>query len=262
MIRRTDDYSALSDKELNKIANIVKKAESKKLYDTCEDINKANLIATELKVKGFKTEIFKVENKYQVFASAPDSVSLENAEKSGQFKKLAWGRYSFQKESAVGMFDFNFDDGSIWRVSQDDEGNQILIKEVDDENEEEVVRGVQNLNHVKTAGCDNLKYVSKNTMSKIASILYGPQNEDWIQLILSSDHQSILRKLDEKFDEFLNDKIANCKITNDDEIKEVKNLIFAALDSEISSTDNLDNFLNHYIQYKKDKIGSQRKYFS
>lgn len=264
MIRRTDDYSAFSNKDLNKIANVVKKAESKKLYDIYENADEAHVVAAELKIKGFHSDVYQVGGKFQVFASTPDSISLEQAEQSGQFKKLAWGRYSFQKESAIGMFDFNFNDGTIWKLSQDENGNQILIKEVEDDNEDEVVRNKQMNNNVKTAGVKKIaSYVSDNTFSKVAGIFYGPQNEDWIQLILSTDQKySIMNKLNDKFDKVVNEKIANCQITDEDEIDEVKGLIMTALATDISSLESLDNFLNHYVQDKVEKAGSQRKYFS
>ncbi|MNC06193.1 hypothetical protein D3C75_536980 [compost metagenome] len=160
------------------------------------------------------------------------------------------------------MFDFNYNDGSIWKISQDENGNNVLVKEVDDEDEDSVVRA-PSLNNLKTASSSKLSIVSEKTFGKVASMFYGQQDENWIQLILSTDSRhSIIGKLNEKFESVVNEKLAECQISDSNEQDDVKNLIATALENEINSVESLNNFLKNYIQDKINKAGQQRKYFS
>jgi hypothetical protein len=263
MIRRTNDFNYFSDDVLKKIAKVIENKENNKLYDVYDNEDKARLVKAELKVKGIHSTINKKGDKYEVIINKNESILLDEAEKSGQFKKIAWGRYSFQRESGIGMFNYDFNDGSIWRVSQDEHGNAILIKEVDDEDEDNVIRNSPSQTNVKVASSNKFSFVNKETMSRVASVMFGPQNEKWMNMILSSDSSySIMEKLNLEFDNIVNQKIASLNITSDKDIKELKKLIFVALFEEIDSMEKLDSLCNEYIQYKIKEAGKQRKYFS
>lgn len=259
MIKRTDDYNVFSDDVLNKIASAVKKSENRKLYDTYEDRNQAHIVKAELEIKGFQAEVFNSNGKYHVYSIVPDSVDLKTAEESGQFKKLAWGRYCFQRESAIG--DFNFDDGSIWKLSQDENGNSILIKEVSEEDDEEVVRGTK-----KTAGLikEASAYTNDSNLKSIISMLYTqPFDENFItDLMASSAKQTVFDMFDKKLDETVLEKIETIGVTDQSVVEELKNLISSSIGSQITNDETLENFISTYLDQKMDKVGSQRKYFS
>lgn len=153
MIRRTSDFSLFSDKELSKIASAIQKAESKKLFDTFDNIENARIAKKELRVMGYDAEVYTVGNKHEVYMIMPEKISLREAENSGSFKKLAWGRYVFEKEASLEMHNYSFDDGSIWRVSNDEDGTPVLIKEVG-EDEEEIIRGNGSNNLSKAASIE------------------------------------------------------------------------------------------------------------
>lgn len=259
MIKRTNDYNVFSDDELNKIANVVKKSENRKLYDIYDDRNKAHIVKDELQIKGFKADVFSSGGKYHVYASTPDSISLEKAESSGQFKKLAWGRYCFQRESAIGNFDF--DDGSIWKLSSDENGNPILIKEVMDEDEEEVVR-----NNTKTANLVKQAtiYTNDSNLNAITQMIYGqPLNSTFVtDLMASNAKQSVFDMLDGKIDTIVTSKLDSAGIEDQTVVDELKNLISSSLGSQITDDETLESFISTYLDQKMDKVGSQRKYFS
>lgn len=259
MIKRTNDFSSLSDSELNKIASVVKKNESKKLYDTYEDRTEAHIVKAELEIKGFKADVFTSGNKYHVYATTPESVTLEEAENSGQFKKLAWGRYCFQRESAIN--DYNFDDGSIWKVSQDEHGNSILIKEVSDEDEDEVIRNgaTKVASVVKKAS-----YANDNNLTSITQMLYGQQLDSNFMndLLASNAKQGVLDMLDQKFDTVVAEKLTSAGIEDPTVVEEVKNLVSTSIGSQITDDETLENFITSYLDQKMDRVGSQRKYFS
>lgn len=259
MIKRTNDFGSLSNNELNKIANAVKKAESKKLYDTYEDRNEAHIVKAELEIKGFKADVFASGNKYHVYATTPESVELTDAENSGQFKKLAWGRYCFQRESAIG--DFNFDDGSIWKLSQDENGNSILIKEVSDEDEDEVIR--DGVTKVANSVVKKALYANDSNITSLTKMLYGNDlDENFVKDLLSSNaKQGVLDMLDQKFDTVVSNKLNTAGLVDQTVVGEIKDLISNSIGNQITDDETLENFITSYFDQKMDKVGSQRKYF-
>ena len=139
MIRRTSDASLFSESEFDKLEKIVKKNENRKLYKVCSNQNDANLAISELKLKGYKYDVILNDSECRIYSIFPESINKEEAEKSGNFKKIAFGRYCFQKPT-ISDNKYNFDDGSIWKVITAEDGKQYLAKEVDDEDEDKVIR--------------------------------------------------------------------------------------------------------------------------
>lgn len=265
MIRRTDDFSALSNNDLSKIANVVKKTENKKMYDSFEKESDAQLASSELKIQGYKTSIKKVANRYELYAERPDSVPFDEAEKSGQFKKLAWGRYCFQRESAIGLFEYPFNDGSIWKLSQDENGQPVLIKQVDEENEEDVVRFDEKNTKETTTKVAGKKrkfdFVNANSLDSVSKILYNSKiNHELKKDIVVSNSRNLLNNMNEKFNKMIDEKLKEIGISSDDE-EEVKSLILTALNQEIVSRDSLNLFLRKFKQHNIEKAGKKRKRF-
>lgn len=268
MIRRVSDYSALSDKDLNKLASIVKEQDNKQLHDSVEDQNLAHTIAAELRVKGFKTEVTKIGKIYNVYKIVPESIPLHEAENSGNFKKIAWGHYSFQKNSSLEMNSekYNFNDGSIWVLSSDENGNQVLIKKVEDDDEENVIRNVNNDSNVRFASNDEnslLKYANDKSVNAISKILYKEElNSNFLKDILVSEAKSLIfNMLDSKLDNMISAKIANFGINDKEIANEIKSLVAIALGDNINSVEGLHHFVSACVKDHFNKIGSQRNYF-
>lgn len=266
MIRRTDDYSVFPDKELDKIASAIKQAESKKLFDSFKNKDDAEIAVAELKVKGFNARIEKTANKYKVTQINEDSVNLNDALTSNQFKKLAWGRYCFQRESGVGeLFEYNFNDGSIWKLATDEEGNQVLIKEVEDEDEDIVVRNVQdNRQQTITASSKNkdIKYASDISVKNIAKILYDTEFTDsFLHEATPEVKNSLYKMFNSKIDDLIVSKLKEQNIDDDKEINEIKKLTATALTMDVNSKYTLSKFINSVVKERLDKTGQKRKYF-
>lgn len=265
MIRRTDDYSVFSNKELNKIASAIEKAESKKLFNTFDSSDIADLSAAELRVKGFKTEIEKTASgQYKVFINSSEKISLSEAEKSGNFKKLAWGRYCFQRQSGVGeLFDYNFNDGSIWKLATDENGNPVLIKEIEEDEEETPVRNPQLNQQVRLAARKrDIRYTSDVSFKTIASILYDASFSDsFLHDATPEVKQSLYNMFNQKLDKLIVTKLAEHGIDDNDVVDEIKRLTATALTMEVNSKYTLSKFINSAVKEHLEKVGTQRKYF-
>jgi hypothetical protein len=271
MIRRTDDFSGLSNQDLSKIASVVSKKESKKLFDVYDSEKKAVLASSELKINGYQVEVLKNGEKYDVYTIQPDTVTFDDAEKSGQFKKLAWGRYCFQRESKLGLFDYNFNDGSIWKLSTDAQGNKVLVKQVEEENPDETIRFADteqkqqidvDLTTTKVAANKRTRFdfVNPNSLDAVSKILYNAKlNAELRKDIIVSNSKNLLNSMNVKFNEMVDEKIEEMGLTGDKE--EIKSLMLTALDEEITSRETLNSFLKKFKQDKLEKTGKQRRNF-
>ncbi|MDF2534302.1 MAG: hypothetical protein K0R18_459 [Bacillales bacterium] len=267
MIKRTDDYSVFSSKELNKIASAIEKAESKKLFDTFDSKKEADVCAAELKVNGFKTEVEETVNgKFKVYTAKLQHVSLNEAEESGQFKKLAWGRYCFQRESGVGeLFNYNFNDGTIWKLATDENGAPVLVKEVEEDEEETPVRNPQLAQQTKTAATKrkDVRYTSDVSFKTIANILYDSSFGDaFLHDATPEVKHALYAMFNQKMDKLIISKLAEHGITDDDAVDEIKKLAATALTMEVNSKYTLSKFINSAVKEHLEKVGRQRKYFN
>lgn len=261
MIRRHDDFSGISNMDLEKISKKIKDQTNKVVFNTFSNINDAKIASSELKLKGYNSYIEKNSSEYKVFLIKEAHIDFEEAEKSGQFKKLAWGRYCFQKESALGMFNYNFDDGSIWKVSKDENGNLVLIKEVENESDEEVIRN-KDSKMKKTSSSKKLRYITEDNLDLITKIVYDVYlNEEMKKDIISSNSSSLFNVLNEKFSSLVDNEIEKFNIIEDDK-DELRELIASTLGREIDSKKSLNNFVCSFDFYKKSKTNNIKKMFT
>ncbi|AEO93275.1 gp4 [Bacillus phage G] len=266
MIRRTDDYSVLPDNELSKIISAVEKKEKVKLFDSFDNRREAEIAKSELELQGFNAVIEKTASKYNVKTVKDLVVNLEEAEKSGQFKKLAWGRYCFQRESGVGdLFEYDFNDGSIWKSATDENGNAILVKEVEDDDEDIVVRNIQdNRQQTKMASKHSeVRYASDITIKNIAKILYDTDFSDtFLHSATPEVKNSLYKMFNTDFDKLVVSKLKEQNITDEKEVNEIKKLTATALTMSVNSKYNFSKFINSVVKERLEKVGQQRKYFN
>jgi hypothetical protein len=228
LIRRFNDYDVFSNSELEKIAEVVSNKERTTLFELADNEEKALLTEKELKVQGYNVRIEKFKDKYKVFAIMPETLEYREAMQSGQFKKLAWGRYAFQRESALGMFKYDFDDGTIWKVMTGSDGKEYLVKEVSDENEEEVIRN-------KTASTNFEKIaVNDNNVKTILKILYDNLDNEFINDLLATNvKEHVYSMLSNKLDKVIISQIEqNNFIQSPSYNKDIKEVITAAINGE------------------------------
>ena len=127
-IKRYDDFNPLID--FDKLAKIIK--DNKKLFDIAETQEKADLMKSELNMKGFVVKIEPCNVGFKVYTIPGEIVDYREAMQSGMFQKLAWGHYAFVRRCEYNNTKYNFDDGSIWKIIIDENGKEFLVKEVDD----------------------------------------------------------------------------------------------------------------------------------
>ena len=258
MIRRVGDSGIFSNETLEKIAKVVEKKENIKLFDIVDSEAKANLIKKQLRVQGYQVKIEKHGDKFKVFAIIPDKVKFEEALESGTFKKLAWGRYSFQKEAGLGMFKYDFDEGTIWRVMTGEDGQEYLIKEVDDEKEDEVVR-------IKVASNEEIM-VNDNTVKTVLKILYDNLDQnDFIKDVLSSNVKpQIYSMLNEKLVKAIDQSIdSNQFIKSPRYVADLKGVVKIAInESKLDSKKQLENLVSEYTEELVAATGKMQKLFN
>lgn len=224
MISRVGDFGSLTNDSFEKIAKIVKEKNNKKLYKTCNSQIEASIAIKELKVQGYKSTVEKLGNNINVYSIIPESIELSIAENDGGFKKLAWGRYCFQKCNSINNFtEYNFDDGSIWRTITGEDGKQYLVKEVNDEDENLVIR--------KTAGLTKKAsvFVTDQTINKVIQVIYNDQtivNSPFFSEIISSGlKQGIYDFMNTKIDKLIDEKVQQQNIYDSNAIQNLKEYI-------------------------------------
>lgn len=266
MIKRTNDFSLFEDKEFLKIAAVVNKKEAKKLYNTYPDVNMARIAKKELEIKGYKTELYQKGNEWQLYLIENlQKISLEEAEKSGAFKKLAWGRYVFQRESSLEMHKYPFDDGSIWRVITDVDGKQYLVKEYLDDNEEEVVR-YKKASLTKEA--ETFDFVTPNNFNNVFKLIFNIVALNQIGTNFLNDLYSgnavnlqnyFIEKLNEDINEYV-EQIASAQSIqpNSPELDEIKQLIKEKFDNNLmTSITDIDKTIDDYVLEKQQQEQEQ-----
>lgn len=230
-------YDFLSKESLENIAKAVNKKDNTKLFDTVETEKEAQLVAKELKMQGYGVKITTVNGIYKIYAIMPEMLSYAEAMQSNQFEKLAWGRYSFTRNIEAKFFDYDFDDGSIWRVIKGEDGKDYLIKETS-EDSEEILRGV-------TANNTN-SFINENNVKTATKILYDNINEDLLNDLLESNTKNnFLQMIDAKFKNTLEKEANNESITNPDYLANLNGIMKIAINKNIDKVTFLE-IINKY----------------
>lgn len=248
MINRVGDFGSLTNDSFEKLAKIVKEKDNKKLYKTCSSQTEASIAVKELKIQGYKSQVEKIGNNINVYSVLPESIELTAAEKDGGFKKLAWGRYCFQKCNSINDFtQYNFDDGSIWRTITGEDGKQYLVKEVNDENEDVVIR--------KTAGIIKKAsvFVTDQTISNAVQIVYNEQSiansSFFTDLISSGLKQGIFDFINTKIDKLIDEKAQQQNIYESSAIENLKEYISINItNNTITDSNSFNTCINSRIE--------------
>lgn len=246
MINRVSDINIISNDSFEKLAKIIKEKGSKKLYRICSNNEDAAIAIKELKVQGYNSKVEKLGNNINVYKVIPEMIELNAAEQTNNFKKLAWGRYCFQRNSSINGFEeYNFDDGSIWRVVVGEDGKEYLVKDVDDNDEDKVLR-------TKTASLTKkaAAYTNDSTISNIIKIVYGTDiNPQFLSdLTLSSLKQDLFSLLDEKINTLVTEATQQKNIVDQNVINDLQEYISTNMtNNTITDSNSFSNVLNNRI---------------
>lgn len=253
MIRRSNDFSIFSNEDFEKIANKLQDHENKKLYKVCLSEKELQIAKQELTVKGYNYQVQNSGENILIFSVTPEKVDLREAEHSGQFKKLAWGRYSFQKVSQIGDFNsYSFDDGSIWKTIVDNDGKEYLVKEVDDNDEEIVIRNkVAGL--VKESEVNMTNFVNLQNHVNVVQILYNDSSilsSDMIKEFLNSTYATnMFNFLEKKLETILIEKLQQYNVHEEKIIDKFIEFIESKINNSlITNKQNFDLEIDNFIQ--------------
>lgn len=255
MIRRTEDCSIFSNKELNDLLNKIKEIDNRQLYKVCNSKEELEIAKKELKMQGYNYETTPINNeKTSIYSVMPDKIDLREAENCGQFKKLAWGRYCFQKVNSINGFEsYNYDDGSIWKTITDENGKQYLVKEVDDDNDDKIVR-----NKIATLDkrANMMDFVNEQNINNVISILYSNDNIanlDFFKDLLNSNiKMEVFKFIESKLEKIMMEKLQQQNIF-DEKIK-TKLIDFIKIEINNSLIMNKNSFDSEVSNFIEDNI--------
>ena len=240
MISR-DNSNVFSEESFEKLASKINKINNRKLYKICSTQEDVIESVKAIKLSGYNYEINNCGNKCNVYSVFPDdAIDLNEANKSGQFEKLAWGRYTFQKASAICDFQkYNFDDGTIWKVITGSDGKQYLAKEVEDDDEEKVIRTkTASLNKRASINVDN------NNASNICDMLFDTKDNFFKEIMNSDSSQVVIAFLKNYLDKYIDDSLKNNGILDTQRIENAKKVIYDKMNSNsIMNRDSLDKLI-------------------
>ena len=210
IVRRFNDVdNAFDDNAFEKIASVVEEKDKEKVLLITPDENKANVMCKQLNMQGYNAHVEQtVHGDYKVIGSHAERLDLRTAMASGKFKKLAWGRYCFQRNAneTLGNEKYDFDDGSIWKVIKDEDGHEYLVKEVDDKDEDKVIRNSE----LKAAASKKQIFVNEDNAKNIVQILYNCNNR-FVDDMLKVASNETIKMLNNKLNECIAEKIAENK---------------------------------------------------
>lgn len=206
----------LDDEAMEKIAAVLNKEEQKKhLMATCDNKKDASIMAKQLKLQGYNASIVESNGKFNVMAGVREHVLYDEAMKSGCFKKLAKNTFAFERKAneTLGYEDYKFDEGSIWTVIQDENGVEYLVKEVEDSDEDKIVR-------TKAAALEKHQLIDSKNMSRAIEAFYGLVNKELL-LDLAPMSNTLVQMLNDKLDKTVQAELDGNKFISTPGYKEI-----------------------------------------
>lgn len=163
------------------------------------------------------------------------NIKLAYNENKDKFKRVAWGEYVYAAYTGSNGYQekYAFDDGAIWYIETDEQGNQYIVKQVDDS--DEIVRVASN----------NI-FINEHNLLKFASLLNVQGfNQDTLNFIKSDNNT--LKATCQQMNNKLVDYIKNYATKNNyiEDKKKLKNTV-AIISKYIDKLNNV-NELNSLI---------------
>ena len=253
IVRRFDDVnSAFDDNAFAKIADVVEEKDKEKVLLITSDENEADVMCKQLNMQGYKAHVEQTAHgDYRVVGSHAERLDLRTAMASGKFKKLAWGRYCFQRNAneTLGNEKYDFDDGSIWKVIKGEDGKEYLVKEVDDKDEDKVIRNSK----LKAAASKKPMFVTETNAKNIVQILYNCNNR-FVDDMLKVASNETIKMLNNKLNECIAEKIAENKFISS---PKYLSSITASIESGIT-----DNKIKNMNQLEASVVEFTNKFIS
>lgn len=138
MIKLTSDSSNI-DEYLTALTRTA--SNNGKLFKATYDEATANRSRDDLLARGYAAHVDHSGNVYRVYYSTLDPKLKCTESTMSNFEQVDDVHYRMFEKTA-GVYDYPYDDGSIWRVVKYEDG-EYLVKEVADDDEDDVVRQKQ-----------------------------------------------------------------------------------------------------------------------
>lgn len=247
MIRRFNDLSFFDEESMQKIAQAVNN--QKKLVKIVDNEKQANIFTKELQFKGYNVDIEQNNNNFYIYASPRQKVLLKEAQSSGQFKKIAFDRYQFLSKEAnnpLGIQHYNFDEGTIWKVMTAKDGKEYLVKEIDDKDNNKVIRQPCE----KAFRSTILASLQSNPkqLTKLCKVLYNNPDDDFINDLVKYSSKSLSAILTSKLDNIITSELEYLNITSPEYHKNVHDKIVQAIDNnQIYNRQQISNLIKKAV---------------
>lgn len=226
MIKRYNDYSFFDDQTFEKLAKVVN--DESKVVNIVEDMKQASILRKQLIMQGYNARIEKHASAYHVIAVPRDMIPLYEAMESGQFKRVAFGRYSFTNvaNNKLGIEHYNFDEGTIWKVMKGKNGKEYLVKEVEDDNEDNVIR---NSEKVVTA----TNQLDGEKLKKVCKALYNNTSDELITDLVDALPGNFNKIVNAKLSNVIESEMKQKSITSPEYIAEVREKVIDSINKDI-----------------------------
>lgn len=179
--RIADQYDFISDECYEKLAKTLENKDNKKLFSVVSSEDEAKNIKNKLAKNGYNVSIEKHNDIFKILYSSEQPKIKATKEALACFENVGNDKFKALQKIA-GVYDYAFDDGSIWKIQKID-GIEYLVKEINDENDEnDVVR--KTASSTKTA-------MDKDTFTRIMNMYYGQYTKKIIAEIANNE---ILKK--------------------------------------------------------------------
>jgi len=137
LITRVSELN-FNDEQLSCIAENFKKKQ-KKLFSVVNSEVDAKRVTNELKTNGYQAHYENDNDLFKIYYSSVPKIKMDNNIIT-DFASIGNNLYqAFNKQSLAGVYDYSYDEGSIWKVQEID-GIKYLVKEIKTEDENDVVR--------------------------------------------------------------------------------------------------------------------------
>jgi hypothetical protein len=227
VVNKINDFNCFDDSEFLKLETVLNR-KSEATYKTKKEAELHKNLTNG-------TYIDKNINGYSV--KSLDKIAFDKALESGLFKKVAWGEYlysSFTGRNDVFPEKYSFDDGSIWKVEKDEDGNEYLVKEIDDEE-----------NLVRTASGKSGNYVTTGNFEELAKILSVFKDKEAIADYVISDkniNKYLFKVVNDKLEDYVKSYITDNDYTESKEnLEDILNIISKMVkDEEIKNISDLN----------------------
>ena len=184
MVNRISTVDWLSDDDALRLASAV--GQGLRLHSITTDVEEVRAVKRELEAQGHRVSVSSADGVYRVRYG--DEVRLPATRKvMACFTPVGVNAFSPASPEALrrlaGVYDYEFDDGSIWRLEQYDDG-EYLVKEVEDNDEDKVIR-------VASAENEGERYVDGANYLSAAALTVGELPKGLVAL---AEHNSALKR--------------------------------------------------------------------